>query len=141
MLRNLTNIYVNRFFSTQTSTSIVNITNTAWEKINDILLKSNSQGMLFSIKSGGCNGFNYNFEVLNDKNSDLLNNKLKPTCIENDSSKVYIDPLAEMYLIGTTIDYIKEDYSKGVYENKFVYIADKERATNCGCGVSFSPKI
>ena len=57
------------------------------------------------------------------------------------------DPAAVTYgidtvksLLGTKIDYIKEDFSKGQYENKFVYEVDKELMTSCGCGVSFSPK-
>ena len=54
--------------------------------------------------------------------------------------KVYIDPISEMYLHGTTIDYMKEDYSKKIYENKFIYEVDKDLMTSCGCGVSFSPK-
>ena len=45
-----------------------------------------------------------------------------------------------MYLIGTTIDYINEDFSKGVFENKFVYKIDRELASSCGCGVSFMPR-
>ena len=54
--------------------------------------------------------------------------------------KVYIDPVSEMYLLGTTIDYMKEDYSKKIYENKFIYEVDKNLMTSCGCGISFSPK-
>ena len=45
-----------------------------------------------------------------------------------------------MYLLGTTIDYISEDYSKGQYESKFVFNVDKKFASSCGCGISFSPK-
>ncbi len=119
----------------------ITVTDTAWNKINDILKKSDSIGMLFSIKSGGCNGFNYKFEVLNEKNSDILKEKIKPNVIEKDNCKVYIDPMAEMYLIGTQIDYIEENYEKGIYESKFIYKADKDIATNCGCGISFSPKV
>ena len=51
-----------------------------------------------------------------------------------------MDPLAELYLLGTTIDYVKEDYSKNIIESKFVYILDKNMANSCGCGVSFNPK-
>ena len=129
-----------RFLST-ISKYPINITDKAWNKIGDIIGKSQSKGMLFSISSGGCNGFNYSFNIIDEKNNDIFDNKIKPNLIENKSSKVYIDPMAEMYLIGTTIDYIEEDYSKGIYESKFVYKADKNIATNCGCGVSFSPKI
>ena len=46
-----------------------------------------------------------------------------------------------MFLLGTKIDYVNEDYSQGVYESKFIFEPDKDLATSCGCGVSFSPKI
>jgi len=45
-----------------------------------------------------------------------------------------------MYVIGTTIDYINEDYKKGIFENKFIYNVDKKLASSCGCGISFTPK-
>ena len=48
--------------------------------------------------------------------------------------------MSEMYLIGTTIDYVKEDYNKGIFENKFIYNIDKKLASSCGCGVSFMPR-
>ena len=127
---------MNRLFSTLAK-SPINITNTAWKKIGDILTKSNAKGMLFSATGGGCNGFYYNFEIMNE---DESKSKIKITCVEKDNSKVYIDPTSEMFLLGTTIDYIEEDYHKGVYESKFIYKADKDVATSCGCGVSFSPK-
>jgi Fe-S cluster assembly iron-binding protein IscA len=53
---------------------------------------------------------------------------------------VYVDPASEMFLLGTTIDYIKEDYSKGQFENKFIFEVDKELLSTCGCGTSFTPK-
>ena len=45
-----------------------------------------------------------------------------------------------MYLLGTTIDYINEDYKNGIYESKFKFDIDKDLMTTCGCGISFSPK-
>ena len=60
--------------------------------------------------------------------------------VTNDKSKVYIDPLSELYLSGTTIDYINEDIKKNIYESKFIYEIDKNLMTSCGCGISFSPK-
>ena len=32
------------------------------------------------------------------------------------------------------------DFSNKIYESKFIYHADKDLMTKCGCGVSFSPK-
>ena len=136
----------------------INVTQNAWIKIRDILEilknrnlsidiskknKSNlhiDNSFLFSATGGGCNGFNYNFELLEKKifNEIIL---CKHSIVENDEMKVYIDPLSEIYLLGTTIDYQKENYSKGIYDSKFVFTPDKNKAISCGCGVSFSPKF
>jgi iron-sulfur cluster assembly accessory protein len=125
--------------------NLINITPNAWSKINSILSKTNNKyGMLFTATSGGCNGFNYKLNNLEKTDYDTII-KQKPTIINNNNNnnnnnKVIIDPYVEMYLIGTTIDYINEDYSKNIYENKFVFIPDKDIATSCGCGVSFNVK-
>lgn len=52
-----------------------------------------------------------------------------------------MDPIVEIFLIETTIDYISQDYDKNIFENKFIFIPDKDFATSCGCGISFFPKI
>ena len=125
---------------------IITITNNAWFKIASILSqvnKTNTQtntitSMLFSVNGGGCNGFKYDLNIDTE-----INNKQdkyeKYMFIEKDKNRVYIDPISELYIIGTTIDYIKEDFNNNIFESKFVFIADKTLATNCGCGTSFTP--
>jgi len=117
--------------------SIVTITNSALSKMKKISKITNNYAFLFSANSGGCNGFNYNIETIDKIGFDSL---VKPSVIEKEDIKLAIEPLSEMLLIGTTIDYIKEDYNKNIYESKFVFIPDKNLATTCGCGVSFTPK-
>jgi iron-sulfur cluster assembly accessory protein len=118
--------------------NIIKVTNSAWTKIDFILKKSNNRyGMLFSAQSGGCNGFNYNLHTINEDIKHLNTFSY----VENNKIKVYVDPMSELYLIDTTIDYINEDFSKGIFENKFKFIPDKDKASACGCGVSFSPKL
>ena len=133
---------IKRFLSTNSKFPIV-ITNNAWDKIKNILDTSkNIYGFLFYASSGGCNGFNYNLELL-DKNTfnELNESKIKPSIINDDyNNKVYIDPTSEFYLFGTKIDYIKEDYSKNIFESKFIFSPDKSIATSCGCGISFNIK-
>lgn len=117
---------------------LIKVTSSAWNKIDFIISKANNnKGMLFSVQGGGCNGFNYKLNLINDNVKDLD----KYSFVKNGNSKVFIDPIAEIYLIGTTIDYINEDFSKGIYENKFKFVPEKNRASTCGCGVSFSPKF
>lgn len=119
----------------------IKVTTNAWKKITDILKKSNNNiGFIYSASSGGCNGFNFELNLLNKENhKQIINNKFY-TVLNNEDSKIYVDPLSELYLLGTTIDYIQEDYSKGHYESKFDFKINKELMTSCGCGISFSLK-
>jgi len=117
--------------------SIITVTKSAWSKMGQIIKSNTNYGFLFSINSGGCNGFNYELSTIDKRVYDDL---VKPNILEYEDIKLAVDPLAEIYLLGTTIDYVKEDYSKNIFESKFVYIPDKNIATSCGCGVSFNPK-
>jgi iron-sulfur cluster assembly accessory protein len=118
----------------------ISVTNSAWTKLKDIIDKNSSiSGLLFSVTSGGCNGFNYNIEpILSTELPEIVNKK--PTVITHHNTNIYIDPLSEMYLIGTEIDYKEADYSNNIYDSKFVFNVDNTYASQCGCGVSFMPK-
>jgi iron-sulfur cluster assembly accessory protein len=108
---------------------------------NIMQVSKNKLGFLYSASSGGCNGFNFELNLLdNEIHDEICSKKLKPLVIKNNDMNLYVDPASELYLLGTTIDYIREDYQKEQYENKFVFQIDKKLATSCGCGTSFSPK-
>lgn len=47
------------------SKNIITITSLAVKQLKEILKKENSKGILFSVKGGGCNGFEYKFEGVN----------------------------------------------------------------------------
>lgn len=122
------------------SKNIINVTANAWKKMGSIIQKSNNKnGFIFGANSGGCNGFNFDLRLIETEEQQEIM-KMKPSILTNNKVNLYIEPLSEMYLIGTTIDYINEDFSKGIFENKFVYKIDRELASSCGCGVSFMPR-
>ena len=122
------------------SKNIINVTANAWKKMGSIIQKSNNKnGFIFGANSGGCNGFNFDLRLIETEEQQEIM-KMKPSILTNDNVNLYIEPLSEMHLIGTTIDYINEDFSKGIFENKFVYKIDKNLASSCGCGVSFMPR-
>ena len=122
------------------SKNIINVTANAWKKMGSIIQKSNNKnGFIFGANSGGCNGFNFDLRLIEtEEQKEIM--KMKPSILKNDDVNLYIEPLSEMHLIGTTIDYINEDFSKGIFENKFIYKIDKKLASSCGCGVSFMPR-
>lgn len=115
------------------------VTNSAWGKLISIIRNSNNNSFMLSATSGGCNGFNYNFTMISDnKYIELV--KQKALMENNQNVNVLIDPKSEYLLSGTTIDYLKQDLKKGVFESKFIFIPDKKQAHVCGCGNSFNYK-
>jgi len=115
----------------------INITKSAWKKIKIILNKTNKHSFLFSASGGGCNGYNYIFKAIEQEKFENIFNesKITPTIIENNCHKVVIDPISEMLLIGTTID-----FEETIYESKFKFYPNKEISRTCGCGTSFSTR-
>ena len=126
--------------ATPTNMSI-QVTRAAWAKMREILhISKNKYGFVYSATSGGCNGFNFDLGLLDKDFYEKITKTKFHTIIANKDAKLYVDPVAEMHLLGTTIDYVTEDFSKGHFENKFIYEIDKDIMTSCGCGVSFMPK-
>ena len=116
------------------------VTQNAWKKMGDVIKVSNNQlGFFFHASSGGCNGFNFELDLLDTTTFDKIY-KNKPLILTDNKIKLYVDPMSELYLLGTTIDYIHEDYLKGQFENKFIFKVNPKLTSSCGCGVSFSPK-
>ena len=133
---------VKRNYTNNSYKPIINVTENAWTKISNILKKNNNntQAMLLDISSGGCNGFNYKFNIINPLENKKISNYSVVISPNNLSNKIYIDSMAEFYVLGTTIDYIKEDFNKNIFESKFLFTPDNSLTTNCGCGTSFSLK-
>ena len=128
-----------RTFSQISRVPIV-VKNSAWNKMKSIATKTNNNLFIFSAKAGGCSGLNYSLEQTTHKELEDIfpkKSKLPKTIVTNEELEIYIDPLSEMYILGTTINFINEDYTKGLYESKFEFIPDSTRAATCGCGISF----
>lgn len=112
----------------------------AWKRLQHISNISKTSTyinkFLLSAKSGGCNGFTYNFvSIDNEKYENIFTKKL--TIVKENDILVMIDPMSEFILFGTHIDFTKEDF-----EEKFVFTRSKnnegKKISNCGCGKSFS---
>jgi iron-sulfur cluster assembly accessory protein len=117
----------------------LNISVNAWSKMQSIHKQTKYDTFLFAANAGGCSGLNYDFKNIDPITISEMakESKIPLTFLENNGLKVYIDPLSEMYLLGTTIDYISENYEKGIYESKFSFKPNNDIAGTCGCGISF----
>ena len=105
---------------------IISLSNNAANRIKEIMsnAEENSIGVRIGVKSGGCAGMSYVMEYAK---------KIDPSdeLIEDKGVKVFIDPGAIMYLLGTEMDYKKEQFS-----SSFVFNNPNE-TERCGCGESF----
>ena len=119
----------------------IKVTKNAWNKMSQIIrLTKNQYGFVYSASSGGCNGFNFELNLLKEGEYNKIKNNKFYTVLNDRNTNLYVDPLSELYLLGTSIDYVTEDLSSGEFESKFKFGINKELMTSCGCGVSFSPK-
>ena len=105
---------------------VITLSDNAASRIKKILSndETKSIGVRVGVKSGGCAGMSYVMEYAKEIN---------PTdeIIEDKGVKVFIDPGATMYLLGTEMDYKKEQFS-----STFVFKNPNE-TERCGCGESF----
>lgn len=92
---------------------IVNLTDSAKEYLATV----GNPNVHLSINAGGCSGFSYVWETT-DKAPHVGN--------------LYIDPVAEMYIIGCTVDYVKE------LGGSYLKIVNPNATASCGCGESFA---
>jgi len=105
---------------------IITLSDNAAKRIKEIMSKAenNALGVRIGVKSGGCAGMSYIMEYTKEINpSDEK--------IEEKGVKLFVDPGAIMYLLGTEMDYKKDEFS-----SCFVFKNPNE-TERCGCGESF----
>ena len=105
---------------------IITLSENAAIRIKEIMSKAQNSavGVRVGVKSGGCAGMSYIMEYTKEIN---------PTdeMIEEKGVKLFIDPGAIMYLLGTEMDYKKDEFS-----SSFIFKNPNE-TERCGCGESF----
>ena len=102
---------------------IIKLSDNAAKRIKEIMsgAQKDSVGVRVSVKSGGCAGMSYVMQYSKEINPN-------DEVIEDKGVKVFIDPAAVMYLLGTEMDYKKEEFS-----SSFVFNNPNE-TERCGCG-------
>ena len=105
---------------------VITLSDNAANRIKEIMSKAekNLVGLRVGVKSGGCAGMSYMMEYTKE---------VKPNdeVIEDKGVKLFVDPGAIMYLLGTEMDYKKEQFS-----SSFIFKNPNE-TERCGCGESF----
>mgnify|MGYP001388586772 CR=1 FL=1 len=105
---------------------IIKLSDNAALRIKEIMsnAEKNAVGVRVGVKSGGCAGMSYVMEYAKEINPN-------DEIIEDKGVKLFVDPGAIMYLLGTEMDYKKEELS-----SSFIFKNPNE-TDRCGCGESF----
>jgi iron-sulfur cluster assembly accessory protein len=77
------------------------------------------------VNGGGCSGFQYAFDVVQERQEDDL-------VVERDGAAVLIDPVSVEYLKGSKIDFVDDLIGQSFK------IENPNATASCGCGTSFA---
>ena len=107
--------------------NIISITDEAASQIKKIISNSPDkvEGITVGVDKSGCSGYAYKIDYAKSEKIQSFD------LIESKGVKVYIDPSATMFLIGSEMD-----YSKDKFASRFVFNNPNEKSS-CGCGESF----
>ena len=105
---------------------VITLSDNAAIRIKEVMASASKStiGVRVGVKSGGCAGMSYLMEYVEKV-------KVDDEIVEDKGVKVFIDPGAVMYLLGTEMDYKKEEFS-----STFIFKNPNE-TERCGCGESF----
>ncbi len=102
------------------------LTKEAITEVKRMMAKESREGIALrvGVKGGGCSGLSYFLDFDQKKDKDLE--------MDFEGIKVVVDPKSDLYLKGTTLDYVDTLQEKG-----FRFMNPNANKT-CGCGESFS---
>lgn len=108
------------------SNETIGVSDAAADRIKEIL-SNEPNGTMFrmSVSGGGCSGFQYNFEIVQDQNQDDL-------AITKSGIIVLVDSISQMYLEGSELDF-SDDLIGAAFK-----VINPNATASCGCGTSFS---
>jgi len=106
---------------------LISLTEAAADRVKALIERSEKPvlGLRVGVSTKGCNGMSYVVEYAEDES------KLEEV-IEDKGVKIFVDPMAVMYVLGSTMDYVEDKFHSG-------FVFDNPNETGrCGCGESFS---
>jgi len=86
------------------------------ERADKYLRLVGKPNVTLAVKGGGCSGFKYEWGTT----------ELPPTV-----GNLWLDPMAEMFVFGCTVDYIEE------LGGSYLKVLNPQAKAQCGCGESF----
>ena len=109
---------------------MIEVTQKAKTYLLDATTKNDKKYATFTVKGGGCSGFTYDWQMANEIEDP--EEWIEVSLSDNSDNKLMINKLAEMYVLGSTIDYVVE------LGGSFLAVKNPQATASCGCGESFA---
>jgi iron-sulfur cluster assembly accessory protein len=105
---------------------VITLTDAAADRVKSLVARSDKpvQGLRIGVKTRGCSGMSYSVEYADEP-------KRFEEVVEQKGVKLFIDPTAVMFILGSEVDYQEDRFSSG-----FTFTNPNEKG-RCGCGESF----
>ncbi|MCB1425374.1 MAG: Fe-S cluster assembly scaffold SufA [Zhengella sp.] len=107
---------------------IMTMTDAAAARVREVVeAHEGVAGIRVGIKKGGCAGMEYTIDAVKEPNA-------RDDVIEHDGARVWVDPAATLYLLGTQMDFEVTTLRSGFVFN------NPNQSSACGCGESVELK-
>ncbi len=106
---------------------VITVTEAAASRVKELMAKATEPvlGLRIGVKTKGCSGLSYFVEYAKES-------KKFEDVVEDKGIKIFIDPAAAMFLLGSEMDYTVDKFQTG-----FTFKNPNEKG-RCGCGESFT---
>ena len=107
---------------------MINVTETAASKINELLAEEqkDGSGLRVFVQGGGCSGFQYGL-MIDEGEGDPTSDQV----FEVNGVRLFVDPISLRYLKGAEVDFVDNSMGGGFT------IKNPNAKSTCGCGSSF----
>ena len=100
---------------------MITLTESAKNYLTTTTKKNGKKYAYLCVLGGGCSGFQYEWDMTDETD--------RGTLVEN---ILVLDKLAELYVLGCTVDYVTE------FGGSYLKVINPNATAQCGCGESFA---
>ena len=99
---------------------MIQITDSAKEYLTSMTESERKRFAYLSVLGGGCSGFQYKWDMVDEEKDGIVVEDI-----------LVVDKIAEMFVLGCTVDYVKE------FGGSYLKVVNPNAPAQCGCGESF----
>ena len=100
---------------------MIQITDSAKEYLTSMTESERKRFAYLSVLGGGCSGLQYIWDMVDEEKDGIVVEDI-----------LVVDKIAEMFVLGCTVDYVKE------FGGSYLKVVNPNATAQCGCGESFA---